>query len=135
MEVDGGCYCGAVRYHFSGEFRRKMLCFCRECQVVSGGGGTVAAVAPAAGFHYTTGEPGSYTRSDLANPVTREFCTNCGTHLTTRVPGNAKIVIIKAGTLDDPSVYGQADMVYFASEKQAYNTCPEGVTAFEKFPT
>ena len=134
MDANGGCYCGAVRYHVTGEFKGKLLCFCRECQVVSGGAGTVAGIVPAAGFHYTKGEPGRFTRPDLPHPVTREFCTNCGTPLTTRVPWSAAIAILKIGTLDDPSLFGQADMVYYTSEKQVYHTCPEGVPAFEKFP-
>lgn len=134
MEADGGCYCGAVRYHVSGEFGRKLLCFCRECQVVSGGAGTVAGIIDAAGFSYTQGEPGRYTRPDLPAGVTREFCTRCGTQLAARLARTDAIAVLKIGTLDDPSVFGQADMVYYTSEKQAYHTCPEGVPAFEKFP-
>ncbi len=31
MEVEGGCYCGAVRYKASGEPLFKGQCHCREC--------------------------------------------------------------------------------------------------------
>ncbi|HET7191007.1 MAG TPA: GFA family protein [Pseudolabrys sp.] len=41
------------------------------------------------GFRYTSGEPRKFSRSDLESPVTREFCGECGTHLTTRRPGAA----------------------------------------------
>ena len=37
-------------------------------------------------IHYKAeGEPKDFTRSDLDNPVTRQFCPNCGTHLATEV--------------------------------------------------
>ncbi|MFC3173793.1 GFA family protein [Novosphingobium bradum] len=135
MEADGGCYCGAVRYHLSGEFLMKMLCYCRECQHASGGAGTVAAVVPQSAFAYTRGEPGRFTRSDIAAPVTREFCRDCGTPLLSRSPQVPGAVIVKAGTLDDPALFGQADSVIFAGEKQVYHACPEGVPVFQTVPS
>ena len=44
---------------------------------------------PPDGFSYTKGTPKQFTRSDLEDAVTREFCAECGTHLTTRPPGCA----------------------------------------------
>ena len=37
MEVEGGCYCKAVRYKADGDPMFKGQCHCRECQYTSGG--------------------------------------------------------------------------------------------------
>ena len=46
--------------------------------------------------------PKAFRRSDLENPVTREFCADCGTHILTKTPKMPGAVLIKVGTLDDP---------------------------------
>jgi hypothetical protein len=37
MHVEGGCYCGAVRYRADGTPLMKAQCHCRECQYITGG--------------------------------------------------------------------------------------------------
>ena len=79
MKLEGGCYCGKVRYVAEGEPMRKGQCHCRECQFITGGAPNMFVVMPSAGFAYTKGAPKQFTRGDLENPVTREFCPDCGT--------------------------------------------------------
>src|ERR1700681_3409815 len=81
VKLEGGCYCGAVRYVAEGEPVMKAQCHCRECQYVTGGSPYVSMTMPVASSSYTKGEPKGFTRSDLERPVTREFCPSCGTHL------------------------------------------------------
>ncbi len=134
MKVEGGCYCGAVRYEADGDPAFKAQCHCRECQYITGGSTNVFMVMPAAGFKITKGEPKAFTRSDLDNPVTREFCAECGTHLLTRSPGLPDGVVLKVGSLDDPSVYGGPDIAIFTVDKQAFHQIPEGIPSFERVP-
>ena len=84
----------------------KAQCHCRECQYITGGSPNVFVAMPVEGFAYTQGEPKGFTRPDLPRAVTREFCPDCGTHLATRPPG-FPAVIVKVGTLDDPSQFGE----------------------------
>ncbi len=102
MKLEGGCYCGQVRYVAEGEPMMKAQCHCRECQYITGGSPNMFLLMPRDGFSYTKGTPKQFTRSDLENAVTREFCAECGTHLTTRRPG-LPAAILKVGTLDDPA--------------------------------
>lgn len=134
IDATGGCYCGAVRYQASGQPLSKGMCFCRECQHISGGGGSVVMAMPAAGFAYTSGQPARFARPDLETPGTREFCATCGTHLVTRSPRMEGAVLIKVGSLDDQSIYGMPLAIVYTSEKQAYHCLPDGVPTFEKFP-
>jgi len=134
MKIDGGCYCGSLRYEAEGEPLFRGQCHCRECQYISGGHPNAVMGMPAAGFRYTKGEPKRFTRSDLANPVTREFCATCGTHLLARSPALPGAVLLKVGTLDDPSIYGSPQMVIFTIDKQTFHHVPAGVPAFERRP-
>ena len=134
MDIEGGCYCGAVRYRTEGEPLFKGQCHCRECQYIAGGSVNVVMGMPDAGFAYTKGSAKPFTRKDIENPVTREFCSECGTHLLTRAPSLAGAVLLKVGTLDDPSVYGMPQMAIFTMDKQPYHHVPEGAAAFERGP-
>ena len=86
MHLEGGCYCGALRYVVEGQPQLVAQCHCRECQYISGGGPNFVAILPEGAFRYTKGAPKQFRRSDLAKPVTRDFCADCGTHLLTRPP-------------------------------------------------
>ncbi len=134
MQVEGGCYCGAVRYKLDGDALFKGECYCRECQYISGGAPNVVMGVPEAVFTYTKGSPQGFSRSDLDNPVTREFCPECGTHLLAKSPAVPGAVMLKVGTLDDPSVFGGPEMVIYTIDKQSFHQLPEGVTAFERAP-
>ncbi|WP_158818042.1 GFA family protein [Methylocapsa sp. S129] len=58
----------------------------------------------------------------------------CGTHLTTRRLDMAA-VILKAGALDDPSLFGAPRMAIFTIDKQAFHHIPDGLPSFERMPT
>ena len=133
MKLEGGCYCGALRYTAEGEPAMKAQCHCRECQYLSGGAPNFFLLMPPAGFHYTKGAPKTFTRNDLENAVTREFCAECGTHIATRRPG-LPMVILKAGTLDDPSLYGVPQMAIYTVDKQGFHHIPDGLPSFERLP-
>ena len=65
MNLEGGCYCGKLRYRVEGEPMLRAQCHCRQCQYFSGGGPNLFLVTPTAGFTFTQGEPARFTRSDL----------------------------------------------------------------------
>ena len=57
MKLEGGCYCGKVRYVAEGEPMMKAQCHCRECQYITGGSTNMFLVMPIAGFKYTRPSP------------------------------------------------------------------------------
>lgn len=133
MELTGGCYCGAVRYEAQGEPSLRAQCHCRECQYITGGGPNYFMMMPGSGFRYVEGGPASFTRSDIPNPVTREFCGTCGTHLITRIQGFHSVVL-KVGGLDDPSRYVGPQVAIFTVDRQPFHLVPEGLKSFARTP-
>jgi hypothetical protein len=134
MKIEGGCYCGALHYAAEGEPAFKGQCHCRECQYISGGNANAVIGMPENGFNYTRGTPKQFRRSDLEHPVTREFCAECGTHVATRAPGAPGVVIVKVGTLDDPTIYGGPQMAIFTADRQSWHHIPSGIPTFEGRP-
>ena len=133
MKVEGGCYCGAVRYEADGDVMFRGQCHCRECQYISGGAPNLVLGMPATEFRYTKGSAKGFTRSDLERPVTREFCSECGTHLVSRAPG-FPMALIKVGTLDDPGVFEGSQMALYTIDKQSFHHVPDGIATFERMP-
>ena len=133
MKFEGGCYCHELRYVADGEPMMKAQCHCRECQYITGGSPNVFIAMPIASFSYTKGTPKKFTRSDLKSPATREFCANCGTHVATRPPG-FPAVIVKVGTLDNPSQFSGPEMAIYTIDKQSFHQIPSGMKAFERLP-
>lgn len=133
MRFEGGCYCGKVRYIAEGEPVAKVQCHCRACQHVTGGGPNLLLLMPREHFRYTHGEPKQFTRADIPNAVTREFCAECGTQVAGHRPGlNAKV--LKVGTLDDPAQFGMPQAAIFTAEMQAFHHIPEGMPTFTGAP-
>ena len=133
-ELEGGCYCGAVRYKTAGDAMFKGQCHCRECQYISGGSPNMVMAMPESDFTYTKGAPKQFTRSDLEKPVTRDFCGECGTHLLGQSPALPGAMLIKVGTLDDPAEFGEPQMAIFCEEAQSFHRIPEGVASFDRGP-
>src|SRR5262249_38770309 len=133
MRLEGGCYCGAVQYVAEGAPVLRAQCHCRACEYFSGGAPNLFMLVPAEGFAYTKGAPKTYRRPDKADAVTREFCAVCGTHMISRRPG-LRPVVLKIGTLDDPSVYGGAAKAIFTAEGQPSTLMGVGAPALEARP-
>ena len=99
---EGGCLCGAVRYRLNHRPQTINACHCDACKKMSGGTSLLIITAPRDGFEHLSGEVQRYRRtadSGRQSDVVR--CASCGTRLWHEP--QAPIVVIAAGTLDDPS--------------------------------
>jgi hypothetical protein len=88
---------------------------------------------PLESFQLTSGEMKQFRRSDLERPVTRHFCENCGTGVASETPNRPGSIVMKVGTLDDPSIFKPAVAIY-TCDKQDYHHIPEDMTVFDKRP-
>jgi hypothetical protein len=98
----GGCLCGRIRYRVTAEPVMSRICWCRACQRIAGNG-TVNALFPAQAIEID-GSPSEYVRAaESTNLVRRRFCPHCGCHLFADSTGYPGVVVVRVGTLDDPS--------------------------------
>src|SRR6266478_301396 len=99
-------------------------CYCRTCQAISGGAGNFFMAVDAKSFQFTKGTPRSFNKNDRPGSPTRHFCGACGVHLTARSERAPTAVLIKVGTLDDPSVFEGPQLVTWTSEMQKFHLLP-----------
>ena len=133
MTITGRCYCGTIKYEISAKPETAFQCHCRECQYITGGNPNIVMVFPKEAFSYTSAAASTFSRVYLETPVTRHFCSNCGTGIGTESPARPHAMIVKVGTLDDPSTF-EAKAAIFTCDMQPYHTLPEGMPSFDKRP-
>ena len=110
--VEGGCLCGAIRYTLTGPVLYCTQCCCKDCQKATGTGHTTII-----GIHRdqldVRGTPKIYsTHGDTGGRVSRHFCGECGGRLYTSGDLPGAIIMVQAGSLDDPSVVSPTMIIY-----------------------
>lgn len=129
----GGCACGAIRYETSDDPLLMGNCHCTDCQRSSGTGMASVIMFPKGGFSQE-GEAKYYeVTSDSGRWIKRGFCPNCGSPVLTLVEMAPDAIIVKAGSLDDPSLYKPAMHIY-ASSAQPWDVIHDDLTKFPKMP-
>lgn len=104
MDLEGGCFCGNIRYRVSGKPVIQLMCYCRDCLSLSGTDGFAGMMFKERDFQIVRGSPTTFEKISKENrPVVRHFCGTCGTGLWGTT--SFGLVSIHAGTLDDPSVF------------------------------
>ena len=103
-KISGGCLCGSVRYSTEAEPAMVAVCHCSDCQKQSGSPFSVNVLVPNAEIAWDGETRSQYVvDGDSGQPVTRNFCRNCGSPLATELPAFNDLAALKAGTLDDSS--------------------------------
>lgn len=106
MAHQAGCLCGAVRISIDAEPIAARQCWCRLCQYLGGGSGTVNIVFPTDKVT-TTGEIHWHAGiADSGNAMRRGFCPQCGTPIFSLAESRPHQTIIRAGALDDTGLIG-----------------------------
>ncbi len=109
----GGCLCGAIRYTVTGPTIFVSQCCCKDCQKATGTGHTTIFGIRKDQLEMA-GTPKRFTsEGDTGGTVTRHFCGTCGGRLFTTgdLPGE-QLVIMQAGSLDDPNQVSPESVIY-----------------------
>jgi len=103
-EITGGCLCKAVRYRVTAGPMATRVCWCRVCQYLGAGSGTVNVCFPTNAMTIE-GETRDYrSLADSGNVMHRRFCPACGTTLFSEAESRPHLIFVRAGTLDDPEI-------------------------------
>lgn len=108
--MNGGCFCGAIRYEIVGPTYHHTICHCSICRRTSGAPFVAWFTVSACNFRFTLGSPAQFRSSTKGN---REFCQGCGTQLTLRFDGNDAELDVTNGSLDNPGLVPPTDHTYF----------------------
>ena len=100
--IEGGCFCGAIRYGIDDGDYLVANCHCSMCRRTSAAAFVTWMVVPAEAFRYLDGEPATLQSSENG---TRRFCSACGTPLTCINSTHADQVDVTTGSLDQPQDY------------------------------
>lgn len=138
-DITGGCRCGSIRYALKSPPTLKHFCYCRDCQYFTGTDKVFILGGPRESFALTRGEPRTHeVVADVGSTIVRGFCGECGSSLLIYPKidghyykgGEDDVVLVTAGTLDDPSAFSP-DVAVFTSRAPAWATFPEGVKRYE----
>ena len=113
--ITGGCHCGKIRYTASAPVIHKTHCHCDICRAF---GGTLMSwiTVKKDNFDMTGSTIKKYQSSTTAY---REFCSDCGTHLTFRHTDSPELVDITIGSLDKPSDFPPNNQIW-GNDKLSY---------------
>lgn len=129
----GHCLCGNVSYECSSAPLNFVFCHCRDCQYISGGGPGAVVVVPKAAVAIT-GDLKSFEKcGDSGSSVNRRFCPNCGTHLFSEPEKVPQVMVVKAGSMDDPSRLTPRAEIWMSSA-QPWTAVHEDLPKLERDP-
>ncbi|MET0373442.1 MAG: GFA family protein [Rhizorhabdus sp.] len=133
MTIGGGCLCGAVRFEADAPPIAARACWCRLCQYIGGGSGTVNVLFASDGFRLT-GETATYSSvADSGTTMRRHFCPRCGTPLLSIAESRPHIMVVRAGTLDDPEI-GRPESTIWASAAPSWACIDDAIPRIEGQP-
>ena len=116
--IEGGCFCGVIRYRSTAEPIARTLCHCESCRRAAGAPSVAWAVFPVSAFKIVAGTLREHRSSEH---VTRTFCGDCGTPLVYRSDRRPDVVDVPTATLDDPDAFAPEREIW-TGEKLAWET-------------
>ncbi len=130
----GGCACGAIRYTCSAEPILVANCHCRDCQRSSGSAFATNAVVPIEAVSLTAAAPTYYdTQADRGHRMSRGFCGRCGSPVLLKNSAYPNVLVIHAGSLDDPRCV-QPTMDIYTASAQPWDHMNPALSKFAAMP-
>ena len=96
--LEGGCFCGAVRYRITAAPLTTSICHCRSCRRAAGAQSVAWLVVARSAFSLSDS-----ARTFRSSPgVERTFCPTCGTSLTYSHDSSRATIDVTTASLDEP---------------------------------
>jgi hypothetical protein len=107
--MEGGCFCGAIRYRLDGPHIRTTHCHCIHCRRLGGAPFVTWVETTRAGFRLLSGTMASV---ESRPGINRRFCSACGTQITYENSDTPESIDITACSLDNPERIVPEDHVW-----------------------
>ena len=107
--VEGGCFCGSVRYSFKFDKYPSANCYCSICRRISGAPFVSWLAIPLDLFKYLNNKPKKIKSSSHGN---RFFCEECGTPIACILEEDPKSINITICSLDKPEDFKPKVEIY-----------------------
>jgi hypothetical protein len=80
-KIQGGCFCGSVRYELDGKLQNARACHCSRCRkAFSGASSAYAELAPSSSIKWLSGKS-MLTTYETGESWSMGFCSKCGSTL------------------------------------------------------
>jgi hypothetical protein len=122
-----------VRYTADAEPEMALICQCRDCQFDSGTGHSCHLMLPLRAVHLSGPLSSYHSTADSGTAVERRFCSVCGSPIAYRTDALPSSIFVTAGTLDDPSMFVPA-MVVYTESAQPWDAVDPRLRRFERMP-
>lgn len=107
--IEGGCYCGALRYRIDPDDSKVVNCHCGMCRRTSGAAYVTWILLTEDQFELVAGQPAELASSSHGR---RWFCDRCGTPIAFRSSKRPGKVDITVCSLDEPEWFSSIEDVY-----------------------
>lgn len=107
--IEGGCFCGKVRYVFAPGDYLVVNCHCTMCRKTSAAAFVTWVIMPREKFRFTRGEAAILESSPRGR---RHFCRDCGTPLAFESKERTHLMDVTTCSLDRPEEFVPVDGAY-----------------------
>lgn len=132
-KISGGCSCGRVRFSAEDDPTFVAVCHCSGCQKASGSAFAVIIALPAKAVTITGAVTTYDSKGDSGQGKHYRFCPACGSPIASNVDVIPDMLMIRSGSLDDPS-WVKPGMEIYCDEKQPWVALSGGLKSFPKMP-
>ena len=108
-QIEGGCFCGSIRYTFEESDYPSGNCHCSMCRRTSAAPFVSWLVVPLNEFEYTKGKPKTLESSSHG---TRYFCEECGTPVACILEKDPENIDVTICSLDQPENFEPKADIY-----------------------
>jgi hypothetical protein len=101
MRVKGRCHCGNITYEATVDPEKVSVCYCTDCQMLTGSAYRVSVPAPKEGFSLLSGRPKVYIKTaESGAKRAHSFCPDCGSPVYSSAIGDPSTYSLRVGCLD-----------------------------------
>ena len=135
MKIDGGCYCGRIRYEAEVDTTSVVICHCTDCQTFSGSAFRTVVLTTPDTFRLLAGTPKVFVKTaESGNRRQQTFCGECATPIySAPADGNTRVVVLRVGSIRQRAELVPQDQFWFRSAQPWLASLPT-ISKQEKQP-